>query len=248
MREKYGARNPRSCWLRFHSQTAGCTLTARQPENNVARVAIQALAAVLGGTQSLHTNALDEVLALPSETAARIALRTQQIIAHETGVTNTVDPLGGSFYLERLTNQVEEEALAYLKKIDEMGGVIAGIESGYFVREIADAARRYQEQVDQRDRLIVGVNAFVDEGEPLPIPINTQSPTGEAAHMERLMHTRLDRGGGHVAGALDDLKHAAEGTENLMPYLLDAVEAYATIGEINAALRDVFGSYQGYQL
>ena len=248
MREKYGAMNPRSCWLRFHSQTAGATLTAQQPENNVARVAIQALAAVLGGTQSLHTNALDEVLALPSETAARIALRTQQIIAHETGVTNTVDPLGGSFYLEHLTSDIEEQACQYLRKIDEMGGVIAGIESGYFVREIASAARRYQDQVDRGERIVVGVNAFEDEGEPLPIPINTQSPAGEAAHMERLVRTRLERGGQHVARALDDLKHAAEGTENLMPYLLETVQAYATVGEISAALRDVFGSYQGIQM
>ncbi len=248
MREKYGAVNPRSTWLRFHSQTSGATLTAQQPENNVARVAIQALAAVLGGTQSLHTNALDEVLALPSETAARIALRTQQIIAHETGVTNTVDPLGGSFYLERLTDQMEEEARGYLERIDEMGGVIAGIDSGYFVRAIAETARKCQEEVDCGDRIVVGVNAFRDAGEPLDLPINTQDPGGEAAHRERLGRIRLERGGQRVSHALDALKRAAESTDNLMPYILEAVEAYATVGEISSAFRDVFGTYQGIQM
>jgi methylmalonyl-CoA mutase N-terminal domain/subunit len=248
MKERYGATNPRAMWLRFHSQTAGATLTAQQPENNVARVAIQALAAVLGGTQSLHTNSLDEVLALPSEVAVRIALRTQQIIAHETGVTNTVDPLGGSFYLERLTDDMEEAAMTYIRKIDEMGGVIAGIESGYFVREIAGAARQYQEEIDEGARIIVGVNAHTDVGEPLPIPRLRISPTGEAAHMERLDRLKKKRDQARAARALDEVRGAARENRNLMPPLLEAVQAQTTVGEVSGALRDVFGGYLGIQV
>ena len=248
MKERYGATNPRAMWLRFHSQTAGATLTAQQPENNVARVAIQALAAVLGGTQSLHTNSLDEVLALPSEVAVRIALRTQQIIAHETGVTNTVDPLGGSFYLERLTDDMEEAAMTYIRKIDEMGGVIAGIESGYFVREIAGAARQYQEEIDEGARIIVGVNAHTDVGEPLPIPRLRMSPTGEAAHMERLDRLKKKRDQARAARALDEVRGAARENRNLMPPLLEAVQAQTTVGEVSGALRDVFGGYLGIQV
>ena len=248
MKERYGAKNPRAMWLRFHSQTAGATLTAQQPENNVARVAIQALAAVLGGTQSLHTNSLDEVLALPSEVAVRIALRTQQIIAHETGVTNTVDPLGGSFYLERLTDDMEEAAMTYIRKIDEMGGVIAGIESGYFVREIAGAARQYQEEIDEGARIIVGVNAHTDVGEPLPIPRLRISPTGEAAHMERLELLKKKRDQARAARALDEVRGAARENRNLMPSLLEAVQAQTTVGEVSGALRDVFGGYLGIQV
>ena len=248
MKERYGATNPRAMWLRFHSQTAGATLTAQQPENNVTRVAIQALAAVLGGTQSLHTNSLDEVLALPSEVAVRIALRTQQIIAHETGVTNTVDPLGGSFYLERLTDDMEEAAMTYIRKIDEMGGVIAGIESGYFVREIAGAARQYQEEIDEGARIIVGVNAHTDVGEPLPIPRLRISPTGEAAHMERLDRLKKKRDQARAARALDEVRGAARENRNLMPSLLEAVQAQTTVGEVSGALRDVFGGYLGIQV
>ena len=248
MKERYGATNPRAMWLRFHSQTAGATLTAQQPENNVARVAIQALAAVLGGTQSLHTNSLDEVLALPSEVAVRIALRTQQIIAHETGVTNTVDPLGGSFYMERLTDDMEEAAMTYIRKIDEMGGVIAGIESGYFVREIAGAARQYQEEIDEGARIIVGVNAHTDVGEPLPIPRLRMSPTGEAAHMERLELLKKKRDQARAARALDEVRGAARENRNLMPPLLEAVQAQTTVGEVSGALRDVFGGYLGIQV
>ena len=248
MKERYGARNPRAMWLRFHAQTAGCTLTAQQPENNIARVAIQALAAALGGAQSLHTNALDEVLALPSETAAQIALRTQQIIAHETGVTDSVDPLGGSFYMEQLTDRMEEEAHVYFRRIDEMGGVIAGIETGFFVREIAEAARRYQDEIDRGDRIVVGLNAYQEAGAPLPIPLHRTGAAGEAAHMERLARLRRERDQARTCNALDGLKRAAQGDENLMPYLLEAVKSYATVGEVSNTLRDAFGGYLGFQM
>jgi methylmalonyl-CoA mutase N-terminal domain/subunit len=248
MKERYHAKNERSLWMRFHVQTAGCTLTAEQPENNVARVAIQALAGVLGGTQSLHTNALDEVLALPTEVSARIALRTQQIIAHETGVSSVVDPLGGSFYVENMTDALEAKACEYLQQIDGLGGVIAGIESGYFVRQIAESARHYQSEIDRGERVVVGVNAYNEAGQNLHIPINSLSPTGEAAHMERLARGRAIRDGGCAQAALDGLRRAAAGTENLMPYLLDAVRSKATLGEVSAALRDVWGGYRSVQL
>ncbi|MEK7216169.1 MAG: methylmalonyl-CoA mutase family protein [Chloroflexota bacterium] len=248
MKERFGATNQRAMWMRFHSQTAGATLTAKQPENNVTRVAIQALAAVMGGTQSLHTNSLDEVLALPSETAARIALRTQQIIAHETGVTDTVDPLGGSYYLERLTDDIEAAAMAYIEKIDGMGGVVAGIENGYFVREIADAARRYQDEIDRKERIVVGVNDHLDEGTPLPIPILKMDPRGEPTHMERLARIKRERNASTVERSLDALRGGARSGQNLMPLLLDAVHAHATLGEVSVTLRDAFGGYLGIQM
>jgi methylmalonyl-CoA mutase N-terminal domain/subunit len=243
MRERFGARNPRSWWLRFHSQTAGCSLTAQQPEINVIRTAIQALAAVLGGTQSLHTNSLDEALALPSEKAVTIALRTQQIIAEESGVTNTVDPLGGSYFVEALTDRMERECLAYFERIDAQGGVIAAIRNGYFQREIADAAYRYQQEIDDRMRGIVGVNTYVVDA-PLEIPILEMDAEGEARHLRRLNQVRATRDNDLVARRLTALRAAAEGDANLMPAILDCVRAYATLGEMCDVLREVFGVYQ----
>jgi methylmalonyl-CoA mutase N-terminal domain/subunit len=243
MRERFGAKNPRSWWLRFHSQTAGCSLTAQQPEVNVVRTAIQALAAVLGGTQSLHTNSLDEALALPSEKAVTIALRTQQVIAEESGVTNTVDPLGGAYFVEALTDRMERECLAYFTRIDEQGGVIAAIRNGYFQREIADAAYRYQQEIDAGARGIVGVNKYVVEA-PLEIPILEMDTEGEARHLRRLNHIRATRDNDLARRRLADLRAAAEGDANLMPALLDCVRAYATIGEMCDVLREVFGVYQ----
>ncbi len=243
MRQTFGARDPRSWLMRFHTQTAGVSLTAQQPEINVVRVAIQALAAVLGGAQSLHTNSLDEALALPSEQAVTIALRTQQIIAHETGVTNTVDPLGGSFYLERLTNDLEEEAYAYFRRIDDLGGVLACVENGFFQQEIADSAHRFQREVDAGQRTIVGVNAFQSD-EPLRIPLLEMDPQGYARQAARLAALRESRDAAAVERALDGLRRAAQGTENVMPHLLDAARAYATLGEIMDALREVFGVYR----
>ena len=242
MRETFGAKNPRSWWMRFHTQTAGVTLTAQQPENNIARVAIQALAAVLGGTQSLHTNAMDEALALPSELAAKIALRTQQIIAHETGVTNTVDPLGGSFFVEALTDEMEAGAREYFRKIEELGGVLRAIELGFFQREIADSAARYQAEIDSGERIIVGVNAYVDE-EPLMIPLLEMDPKGHERQCARLEQVRRERDNTAVRRALRELAQAAEGDKNLMPYILEAVKAYATLQEIMDTLREVFGEY-----
>lgn len=243
MREEFRAKKPRSCWLRFHAQTSGVTLTAQQPENNVVRVALQTLAAVLGGTQSLHTNSLDEALGLPSERAVRIALRTQQIIAHESGVTNTVDPLGGSYYVEWLTEQMEEEANKYFDKIEGLGGVISGIERGFFQREIAEAAYEHQRKLERGEKIAVGVNKYrVDE--PLEIPIFRPDPEGEERQVNRLRRLRRDRDRGKVENALRNLERAAEGEENLMPYILDGVRAYATLGEICDVLRGVFGEYQ----
>jgi methylmalonyl-CoA mutase N-terminal domain/subunit len=242
MRETFGAKNPRSWWLRFHTQTAGVALTAQQPENNIARVAIQALAAVLGGTQSLHTNAMDEALALPSELAAKIALRTQQIIAHESGVTNTVDPLAGSFFVEALTNEMEAAAREYFRKIEELGGVLKAIELGFFQREIADAAARYQAEIDNQERIIVGVNRYVDD-EPIMIPLLEMDPEGYERQCARLAQVRRERDNTAVRRALNDLARAAEGDANLMPYILEAVKAYATLQEITDTLREVFGEY-----
>ena len=242
MKETFRAKNPRSWWMRFHTQTAGVSLTAQQPENNVVRVAIQALAAVLGGTQSLHTNSMDEALALPSELAVRIALRTQQIIAHESGVTNTIDPLGGSFFVEALTNQVEEAAYKYFHRIDDLGGVIRAIEIGFLQQEIADAAARYQWEIDTNKRAIVGVNDYVLD-EPIRIPILEMDPQGYERQMARLERLRKERDNAAVRRSLDALARAAEGTENMMPYILDAVRAYATLGEMMGVLRQVFGEY-----
>ncbi len=243
MRETFKARNPRSWWMRFHTQTAGVSLTAQQPENNIVRVAIQALAAVLGGAQSLHTNSMDEALALPSEHAATIALRTQQIIAHESGVTNTVDPLGGSYFVEKLTNEIEEEAYAYFRRIEELGGVLPAIETGFFQREIADAAFRYQQEIDTRQRTIVGVNDYVAD-EPLHIPLLEMDPQGYERQVARLERLRKERDNDAVRRALDDLRRAAEGTENVMPYLINAANAWATLGEITDVFREVFGMYE----
>jgi len=243
MRGTFGARNPRSWWLRFHTQTAGCSLTAQQPEINVVRVAIQALAAVLGGTQSLHTNSLDEALALPSERAVTIALRTQQIIAHEAGVTNTVDPLGGAYAIESLTDRMERQAYDYFEGIKALGGVLPAIEAGFFQQEIADAAYRYQREIDERRRIIVGVNGFVVD-EPLKVPLLRIDPQGYERQCARLAQVRAERDTGAVGQALDRLRIAAQGTENTMPYILDAVRVYATLQEIMDVFREVFGLYR----
>jgi len=243
MRQTFGAQNPRSWLLRFHTQTAGVSLTAQQPEINVVRVAIQALAAVLGGTQSLHTNSLDEALALPSEHAVTIALRTQQIIAEESGVANTIDPLGGSFFVEAQTDRMERQAYDYFRRIQDLGGVLPAIEKGFFQSEISDAAYRYQREIDTGERRVVGVNANVED-RPLTIPILEMDPQGYERQVSRLEETRSMRDNGTVGQALDRLRLACQGTENTMPFLLDAVHAYATLGEIIGVMRDVFGTYE----
>ena len=243
MKETFGAKNPRSWLLRFHTQTAGVSLTAQQPENNVVRVAIQALAAVLGGTQSLHTNSLDEALALPSEHAVTIALRTQQIIAEESGVTNTVDPLGGSFFVEALTDRMEQQAYDYFRRVEELGGVIPAIEKGFFQSEISDAAYRYQREIDTGIRKIVGVNAYAEK-KPLTIPILEMDPAGYERQVKRLEDVRKTRDNGRVGQALDRLRIAMEGTENTMPHIMEAVHAYATLGEIIQLMKESFGVYE----
>jgi len=242
MRERFGAKSARSWAMRFHAQTAGCSLTAQQPYNNVVRTAIQALAAVMGGTQSLHTNSLDEAWALPTEFAATLALRTQQVIAYESGVTNTVDPLGGSYFVETLTNEVEGAAREYIRKIDALGGMVAAIECSYPQREIAEASYRYQQAVDRKEKIIVGVNEYVSEEKPLEVLQIDESVASR--QQERLRRLRAERSGEEVRRRLDGLRHAAEGTENLMPHLYEAVKAYATLGEICDALRTVFGAYE----
>jgi methylmalonyl-CoA mutase N-terminal domain/subunit len=242
MRERFGAKNPRSWALRCHAQTAGCSLTAQQPHNNVVRTAIQALAAVMGGTQSLHTNSLDEAWALPTEFAATLALRTQQIIAYESGVINTVDPLGGSYFVEALTNEVEEGAHEYIRKIDALGGMVAAIERSYPQREIAEASYRYQQAVDRKEKIIVGVNEYVSEEEPIEVLQIDESVA--LRQQERLRRVRAERSGEELTRRLDHLRRAAEGTENLMPHIYEAVKAYATLGEICDALRTVFGVYE----
>ena len=247
MRDRYHARNPRSWWMRCHAQTAGVSLTAQQPEINVARVALQALAAVLGGAQSLHTNSLDEAWALPTEQAARTALRTQQIIAHESGVTNTVDPLGGSWFIERLTDQMEEEARDYFRRIDDLGGVLPCIDNGFFVQEIARASYRYQREVESRQRVVVGVNDYVTQDEP-QIPLLRVDKMGEQRQIDRLTQLRRTRSSRDVREALADLRTAARGAGNLMPHLLSAVSAHATLGETMDVLRDVFGEYTAHSM
>lgn len=244
MKETFGAKNPRSWLMRTHAQTAGVSLTAQQPENNVVRVAIQALAAVLGGTQSLHTNSQDEALALPSEHAVTIALRTQQIIAEESGVTNTIDPLGGSYFIEALTDQIEMQALDYFHRIEEMGGVLPAIEKGFFQGEIADAAYRYQIEIDQKVRHIVGLNKYVHQDEKISIPILEIDPEGYKKQVDRLNQIRQKRDNGAVGQALDRLRIACQGTENTMPYIIEAVRSYATLGEITDIMREVFGIYE----
>ncbi len=243
MRETFGARDPRSWLMRFHTQTAGVSLTAQQPEVNLIRVAIQALAAVLGGAQSLHTNSMDEALALPSEHAVTLALRTQQVIAHETGVANTLDPLGGSYFVERLTDEIEEEAYAYFRRIEDFGGVIPAIEAGFFQQEIADSAARFQAEVEAGERQIVGVNAYASD-EPLRIPLLEMDPRGYDRQVARLAELRASRDAGAVERALDALRAAARGDANLMPCILDAARADATLQEIMDVLREEFGTYQ----
>jgi len=242
MRERYGAKSARSWALRFHTQTAGCSLTAQQPYNNVVRTALQALAAVLGGTQSLHTNSLDEAWALPTEFAATVALRTQQIIAHESGVTNTADPLGGSYFVETLTDEVERGAWDYIGKIDALGGMVAAIERGYPQREIAEAAYQYQRAVDRKEKIVVGVNDYVAQEKPIEILQIDETVAHRQA--ERLKKLRAERSGEEVERRLNALRKAAAGSENLMPYLFESVKAYATLGEICDAMREVFGIYE----
>ena len=243
MRDTFGAKQERSCWLRFHAQTSGASLTAQQPENNVVRVGLQALAAVMGGCQSLHTNGKDEAWALPSEQAALQALRTQQIIAHETGITDTVDPLGGSYYLETLTNEVERGAYEYFRRIEDVGGVVPALESGFFQREIGEAAYIYQREEDRKERITVGVNDYVTD-EALTIPLLRVDREGEARQIDNLNRVRRTRDNREVARRLKDLETAARGMDNLMPPLLEAVRAYATLGEMMGVFREVFGEYQ----
>jgi len=243
MKDRFGAKKPESMRLRFHTQTAGCSLTAQQPYNNVVRVTIQALAAVLGGTQSLHTNSLDETYALPTEEAVTIALRTQQIIAEESGVANTIDPLGGSYFVEWLTDKMESEALRYFEIIDKMGGMIEAIKLGYPQREIADSAYRYQKQLDRCEKIIVGVNKFRSGPTP-PISLLRIDPKVEKEQVANLNRVRKERDNSSAKKALSRLESAATGKENLMPYILDAVKAYASIGEICDTLRAVFGEYR----
>jgi methylmalonyl-CoA mutase N-terminal domain/subunit len=242
MRDRFGARNPRSWMLRFHTQTAGVSLTAQQPYNNVVRTALQALAGVLGGTQSLHTNSLDEALALPTEEAVTIALRTQQVIAHESGAAATADPLGGSWFVEKLTNEIEAEALDYFRRIDALGGMVSAVERGFPQREIQEAAFRFQQAVERREKVIVGVNEFVMEERPIPILYIDEAV--ERSHVARVRALRQRRGGERVRRSLEDLKDAARGTDNLMPPILEAARAYATLGEMCDALREVFGEYE----
>ncbi len=242
MRETFGAANPRSWLLRFHTQTAGCSLTAQQPENNVVRTTWQALAAVLGGTQSLHTNSMDEALALPSEYAVKVALRTQQLIAHESGVINSVDPLGGSFFVEAQTNRLEQEAYDYFRHIEALGGVIPAIEKGFLQREIAEAAYRYQMEIDTRRRIVVGVNEYTEE-QAVRIPLLEMDPEGYERQLARLEEMRRQRDSERVVVVLEALRAAARGTENTMPHILDCVRAWATLGEIMGVFREVFGEY-----
>ena len=243
MEHRYHPKDPRSLQLRCHAQTAGCSLTAQQPMNNVVRTTLQALAAVLGGTQSLHTNSMDETLALPSEDAAKLALRTQQIIAQESEVSNSVDPLGGSYYVEALTDRLEEAALDYFRKLDDMGGMVKAIECGYPQREILDASQRYQREVERKERIIVGVSDY-QEPESRPIPILTVGPEVESEQVARLSDLRKSRDPFKMAGAVEALQEAVSCGENVMPYLIEAVKAKATLGEICAALKEVLGTYR----
>ncbi|KYK34107.1 MAG: methylmalonyl-CoA mutase [Thermoplasmatales archaeon SG8-52-3] len=241
--KKLGAKKDRSLYMRFHTQTAGCSLTAQQPEINIARVTMQALSAVLGGTQSLHTNSMDEALALPSAKAARIALRTQQIIAEESGVTNTVDPLGGSYYIEWLTDKMVEETYKYFDKVEKLGGVIPAIEKGFFQREIAESAYRYQKEIDSKDRIMVGVNKYQMD-EPIEIPILKMDEKGEERQINRLKKLRKNRNNSKFERNLSNLRSAAKGDKNLMPIILECVHSYATLGETCDVLREVFGEYK----
>ncbi len=242
MKERFGARDPRSLMVRFHTQTAGCTLTAQQTKNNIVRVAFQALSAVLGGTQSLHTNSMDEALALPSQEAVQIALRTQQLIAYETGVTETVDPLAGSYYLEHLTNTIESQAADYIRRIDELGGAAAAIEQGFVQREIQESAYKYQKAVERGERIVVGLNKFQVQ-EPKPTGLLRVDPAVREQQMKKLQRLKGKRDNGAVQTSLAGLKQGAQGEDNLLPLILQAVRAYATLGEICDTLREVFGEY-----
>jgi methylmalonyl-CoA mutase N-terminal domain/subunit len=244
MKERYGASNPRSLLMRFHTQTAGCSLTEQQPENNIVRTALQALAAVMGGTQSLHTNSMDETYALPTERAVKIALRTQQVIAYESGVPNVIDPLGGSYFVEALTTRMEEEAEEYFRRIEDMGGVVAGIENGFFQREIAEAAQRYQEEIDTKRRIIVGVNEFVEKDERLEIPILRIDPRYEKEQIERVQRLRATRDQNRWRAALDGLRSAIRDESNLVEPVLEAVRAYATVGEIVELMKSEYGTWR----
>ena len=246
MRDRFGARDERALQMRFHAQTGGSTLTAQQPEINIARVAVQALAAVLGGAQSLHTNGMDEALALPTEKAATIALRTQQILAHESGVADTVDPLGGAYAIEALTGAIETAVLQYLEKIDTLGGTVRAIERGFQQKEIQEAAYRFQQQVDRQDRIVVGVNRFAAaDGDGAPsIPLLRVDPSTETAQRNRLREFRTRRDGSAAGMALDGVERAARGRDNLVAAILQAVESRATLGEISDRLRAVFGAYR----
>ncbi len=245
MRDRYGAKDPRSWMCRFHTQTAGCSLTAQQPLNNIVRVTVQALAAVLGGTQSLHTDSFDETLCLPTETAVRVALRTQQIIAEESGVTNTIDPLGGSYFVEALTDRMERDALAYIDRIEEMGGIVAAIERGYPQKEIADASFRYQQQIDRGEKVIVGVNRYqIPTAEDTPVEILRISHEVEERQLARLRRVKAERDGRAVEAALTRLAEACRGEANTFGPILEAVRAYATVGEIALAMKTVFGTWE----
>ena len=243
MKETFGAKKERSLWMRFHTQTAGCSLTAQQPMVNVVRTAYQALAAVLGGTQSLHTNSMDEALCLPTEDAVRVALRTQQIIAHESGVANTIDPLAGSYYIEALTNEMEDETYKYFDKVEALGGVVEAIEKGFFQKEIAEASYRYQREIEAGDRKIVGVNDFVLEGEEITIPVLKIDEEVERRQIERTQKIRKDRDNKKVEESLDGLRKASEGETNVMPHIVNAVREYATIGEIFEVWRELWGEW-----
>jgi methylmalonyl-CoA mutase, N-terminal domain len=244
MRETFSAKDPRSWLCRFHTQTAGVSLTAQQPENNIVRVAIQALAAVIGGTQSLHTNSMDEALALPSEEAVTIAMRTQQVIAEESGVAHTIDPLAGSFFVEHETNKIEAQVYDYWQQVEALGGVLPAIDQGFYQREISNAAYEYQQEVDSNERIIVGVNGYNATNEEMRIPILAMDPQGYERQLGRLNQLRQERDNERVGQTLDALRQAAAGTENTMPYLLEAVKAYATLGEITDVLREVLGTYE----
>ena len=244
MKDKYGAKNPRSWWLRFHTQTAGCTLTAQQPENNIVRTAFQAMAAVLGGTQSLHTNSMDETLALPSEKSVKIALRTQQLLAFETGVTNTVDPLGGSYFVESLTNKMEEDAEQIFSEIDSLGGVIPAIDAGYFQKEISDAAYRYQLELENKEKFVVGVNEFIEDKTEIDIPLLQISPEVEIKQKEQLAKLKESRDKSLVDECLNEIYEASKNGENLMPIFIKAAENYVTLGEMVAVLKEPFGIYE----
>ncbi|MGY5860483.1 MAG: methylmalonyl-CoA mutase family protein [Candidatus Thorarchaeota archaeon] len=243
MKETFGAKKERSLWMRFHTQTAGCSLTAQQPMVNIVRTAYQALAAVLGGTQSLHTNSMDEALCLPTEDAVRVALRTQQVLAQESGAANTIDPLAGSYYIEKLTDDMEKEAYEYFDKVEAMGGVVEAIERGFFQREISDAAYRYQKEIESGERTIVGVNDYVVEGEEITIPVLKIDPEVERRQVERTQKLRKDRDNSKVDAALAALLKASESETNVMPHIVDAVKAYATIGEIFEVWRGLWGEW-----